>query len=153
MVLASKSASLAARRFALFVFLIVIGGLGQLWVTYAYLRCEQCPVQCAALLADGGVFFFATSLTLSSVFLLCQAKRRMDDWALIITIPVLALVCGGAMLAYSSALAHAVASHKPIEVTNRVLMLVSLSVSILYTIYVYIITHQFVDETARTQAQ
>src|SRR5208282_5399599 len=80
------------------VFLIVVVFLGllQLWVTWLVYLVKQYPVSCDSLLRDGAVFFFATSLACSQMFIAIDKLKR-KGWAMLFaissTLLILIIVC------------------------------------------------------------
>lgn len=65
----------------------IIGGLLQVWVLYIALSSLGKPHTLPLLLGDGGLFFFATSLTVNSVLvLLAESPARPLPWDLSITL-------------------------------------------------------------------
>ena len=64
---------MAIGRLISFLLGIIGGGLLQIWLLVAVLRLSGQAARVAELLGDGGLFFFATSLAVSSLLTLCDA--------------------------------------------------------------------------------
>ncbi len=59
-------------KFVTFLLANIVGGLVQLWVLYLILVTQSKNPDLHVLLGDGGLFFFATSLTFNSFLALVE---------------------------------------------------------------------------------
>jgi hypothetical protein len=70
-------------KFVLFVTATVVGGLAQVWLLYFVLLNMGKEHDVSAILGDGGLYFFATSLTASSALVYFEHKPTNTvpwDW-------------------------------------------------------------------------
>jgi len=76
-------------RFVIFFFATVVLGVLQLWILGLLLLTAIVPqssVNLGKLLGDGGLFFFATTLTVSSALSLWDTRRpQIGDWDTVLT--------------------------------------------------------------------
>jgi len=91
-------------KLALFTASTAIGGLAQVWLLYVALIARHKEHTLSSLLGDGGLFFFTTSLAVTSALMLFERlPRKPTSWDLFWTILVLA-ICGIAVVFYISVL-------------------------------------------------
>jgi hypothetical protein len=89
----------SASKFALFVTSTVVGGLAQVWFLYVALLAIGKAHDLSALLGDGGLFFFTTSLTASSALIFFEHRPKIDnEWDLLLTF--IACVASAGAIAY-----------------------------------------------------
>jgi len=91
-------------KLALFTASTAVGGLAQVWLLYVALLARHKEHNLPALLGDGGLFFFTTSLTATSALMLFERlPRRPTSWDLTWTLVVLG-VCLCAVVYYTAVL-------------------------------------------------
>lgn len=119
-----------------FLLATLIGGLAQLWCLYFVLLALDRPFKFGQLLGDGGLFFFATSLGVSS-YLTLSGKRRVRPGSSDFNISFVAAFAIGvpAVTTYSSVLTANLGAVSPFE--SHVLPQICVAfASLSYSIYV-----------------
>jgi hypothetical protein len=77
----ARKLTFSVGKFALFTLYTILGGLGQVWFLYLALYALGREHSLPVILGDGGLFFFNTSLTASSAFLLVEELRgKSSPW-------------------------------------------------------------------------
>lgn len=95
-------------RLATFLFAVIFGGLLQLWVLVAILNANGVTVSFESLLADGGLFFFATSLVAgSSITLLDEHGVHVGSIDLLVTLLVGSVLMLVGVVTYTTVMASA----------------------------------------------
>ncbi len=117
---------MALGRFLCFFFATVLLGVLQLWILGLLVLTSLVPqppggVSLAQVLGDGGLFFFATTLTVSSGLTLLDALRpRVGDRDFTITLIVCPLVLFFAVTVYAAVHAKSF-GHDPLPFQSHVL--------------------------------
>src|SRR5712692_7327809 len=62
-------------KLTLFAVANILGGLVQIWILCVFLATQGKQYDIGLLLGDGGLFFFATSLTVSSLLVFLEQSR------------------------------------------------------------------------------
>ena len=114
----------------------IAGGLVQLWVLVLVLLAKGQAPSIPVLLGDGGLFFFATSLTFSSFLALAEKYNlKTGTWDLNMTIGLGGSVALAAVVFYSVVLSQGTAAPTPLS--GHVLPQISCAAAALvYTFYV-----------------
>jgi hypothetical protein len=130
-------------KFVTFVLANVAGGLVQLWVLYLILLTLNRSHDIRVLFGDGGLFFFATSLTFNSLLALVEKHTLRPGTAdLNVTLVLAGSVTVSAMVIYSAVLSQGTSTASPFS--SHVLAQLSCAIAALvYAFYVSIRTGYF----------
>jgi uncharacterized membrane protein len=125
-----------------FIIFTFFGGLLQLWVLFLVLVFLGKPPSAGALLGDGGLYFFSTSLALSSLASLWQKKPlKYDDTTTIISIGCVGITLLLAVVAYVSVLSSGLGRvTSPFSTTTHITS--QLSCAVLASVYAMYVTRQ-----------
>lgn len=90
-------------RLATFFFVMIFGGLLQLWVLVAILNASGTDISLPDLLADGGLFFFSTSLVAGSAITLLDTNGiKVGDLDFLVTLLVCAALFFLGVITYTT---------------------------------------------------
>lgn len=139
-----------ASRLALFVVLVIVFGLLQLWILPLIVILLGRPLDLLEILADGSLLFFATSLSYASFFTILGSpdKYSANRPPLTISVFVVFLISAIAVstytIAYVSQHSGTASSFSFSLLTYVVIQIVCAIVAVCYSIYAAAITKAFV---------
>jgi hypothetical protein len=103
----------SVQKLFLFVLSNLLVGLLQIWILYIILRTMHKSPDISILLGDGGLFFFATSLAVSSYLLLYSQKAKPATIDLNLTIILVLFVILPAIIIYTVVLSTQLGTVSP----------------------------------------
>jgi hypothetical protein len=138
-----------------FFLLTVIGGLVQLWVVCILIFMKKQNINFADVLSDGSLFFFATSLSYSSLFSLLNEDHKSVGSSVVVTILCVGIVTLLSLVAYSSAAYENIRTHTvhPVSAESSstaldptyymIAQIVCTFIALIYTVFVCTVTNMF----------
>jgi ABC-type phosphate transport system permease subunit len=122
-------------KIALFMVANVVGGLFQIWVLAVILSIDGEDHRIGVLLGDGGLFFFATSLTVNSFLIFEGSRRKHSAIERTFTLLAILLTIGMSVAVYAAVFTHQLGKVEPFH--DHVVSQIALaSLALIYAMFV-----------------